>query len=52
MIIVENVTDFQVVLRDNTGAELTSVGLSSAEAIANQDKGTHSRNIRYSQISK
>ena len=38
MIIVENVTDFQVVLRDNTGAELTSVGLSSAEAIANQDK--------------
>ena len=38
MIIVENVTDFQVVLRDNSGAELTSVGLSSAEAIANQDK--------------
>ena len=38
MIIVENVTDFQVVLRDNTGAELTSVGLFSAEAIANQDK--------------
>ena len=38
MTIVENVTDFQVVLRDNTGAELTSVGLSSAEAIANQDK--------------
>ena len=38
MVIVENVTDFQVVLRDNTGAELTSVGLSSAEAIANQDK--------------
>ena len=51
MIIVENVTDFQVVLRDNTGAELTSVGLSSAEAIANQIS-THSRNIRYSQISK
>ena len=38
MIIVENVTDFQVVLRDSTGNELTSVGLSSAEAIANQDK--------------
>jgi len=38
MVIVENVTDFQVVLRDNTGVELTSVGLSSAEAIANQDK--------------
>tara|TARA_B100000959_G_scaffold178280_1_gene186466 strand:- start:1810 stop:2544 length:735 start_codon:yes stop_codon:yes gene_type:complete len=38
MVIVENVTDFQVVLRDNTGAELTSVGLSSADAIANQDK--------------
>ena len=38
MVIVENVTDFQVILRDNTGAELTSVGLSSAEAIANQDK--------------
>ena len=37
MIIVENVTDFQVVLRDSTGNELTSVGLSSAEAIANQD---------------
>ena len=38
MVIVENVTDFQVVLRDSTGNELTSVGLSSAEAIANQDK--------------
>ena len=38
MVIVENVTDFQVVLRDNTGAELTSVGLFSANAIANQDK--------------
>ena len=38
MVIVENVTDFQVVLRDNTGAELTSVGLFSADAIANQDK--------------
>jgi len=38
MVIVENVTDFQVVLRDNTGNELTSVGLSSADAIANQDK--------------
>ena len=37
MVIVENVTDFQVVLRDSTGNELTSVGLSSAEAIANQD---------------
>ena len=38
MIIVENVTDFQVVLRDVNGSELTSVGLSSADAKANQDK--------------
>ena len=38
MIIVENVTDFQVVLRDVNGTELTSVGLSSADAKANQDK--------------
>lgn len=38
MIIVENVTDFQVVLRDVNGSELTSVGLSSTDAKANQDK--------------
>ena len=34
----ENVTDFQVVLKDINGGELTTVGLSSADAIANQDK--------------
>ena len=38
LVIVENVTDFQVVLKDINGGELTAVGLSSAEAIANQDK--------------
>ena len=38
MVIVENVTDFQVVLKDINGGELTTVGLSSADAIANQDK--------------
>ena len=38
LVIVENVTDFQVVLKDINGAELTTVGLSSADAIANQDK--------------
>ena len=38
MIIVENVTDFQVVLKDVNGTELTSVGLSSTDAKANQDK--------------
>ena len=38
LVIVENVTDFQVVLKDINGGELTSVGLSSADAIANQDK--------------
>ena len=38
LVIVENVTDFQVVLKDANGVELTSVGLSSADAIANQDK--------------
>ena len=38
MIIVENVTDFQVVLRDVNGTELTSVGLSSTDSKANQDK--------------
>ena len=38
LVIVENVTDFQVVLKDINGGELTTVGLSSADAIANQDK--------------
>lgn len=38
LVIVENVTDFQVVLKDINGEELTAVGLSSADAIANQDK--------------
>ena len=38
LVIVENVTDFQVVLKDINGGELTAVGLSSADAIANQDK--------------
>ena len=38
LVIVENVTDFQVVLKDINGEELTTVGLSSADAIANQDK--------------
>ena len=38
LVIVENVTDFQVVLKDVNGVELTSVGLSAADAIANQDK--------------
>lgn len=38
LVIVENVTDFQVVLKDINGGELTTVGLSSAAAIANQDK--------------
>ena len=38
LVIVENVTDFQVVLKDIDGGELTTVGLSSADAIANQDK--------------
>tara|TARA_A100001015_G_scaffold319242_1_gene441542 strand:+ start:1227 stop:1961 length:735 start_codon:yes stop_codon:yes gene_type:complete len=37
LVIVENVTDFQVVLKDINGAELSSVGLSSADAITNQD---------------
>ena len=35
---VENVTDFQVVLKDSNGGELTTVGLSSADALAIQDK--------------
>ena len=38
LVIVENITDFQVVLKDINGEELTTVGLSSADAIANQDK--------------
>ena len=38
LVIVENVTDFQVVLKDINGGELTTVGLSSTDAIANQDK--------------
>ena len=38
LVIVENVTDFQVVLKDINGGELTTVGLSSADAKANQDK--------------
>ena len=38
LVIVENVTDFQVVLKDINGGELTAVGLSSADAIANRDK--------------
>ena len=38
LVIVENVTDFQVVLKDINGGELTAVGLSSADAIANQNK--------------
>ena len=38
LVIVENVTDFQVVLKDINGGELTTVGLSSADAIANQNK--------------
>ena len=38
LVIVENVTDFQVVLKDINGGELITVGLSSADAIANQDK--------------
>lgn len=38
LVIVENITDFQVVLKDINGGELTAVGLSSADAIANQDK--------------
>ena len=38
LVIVENVTDFQVVLKDINGGGLTAVGLSSADAIANQDK--------------
>ena len=38
LVIVENATDFQVVLKDINGGELTTVGLSSADAIANQNK--------------
>jgi len=38
LVIVENVTDFQVVLKEINAGELTTVALSSADAIANQDK--------------